>query len=1115
MGKVLGLDIGIASVGWSLIDTDNKEIIDMGVRLFNSADASNNRVRREARSARRNLRRKKYRLRSIKGLLNEYGFSPNDNISQNPYELRVKALTEKLSKEELYTALFHLAKRRGISYLDEAEDEDKNIEESLRQNRELLKNKHPCQIQLERFENYNKQVRGIIEIEDKTEDKNLVLINVFTTEAYKKEAIDILKNQSRYYKEIDEEFIEAYTNILTRKRDFYVGPGDEFNRTNYGIYKTDGRIISSIFEELIGECSIYEGERRAPTTSFTAQEFNILNDLNNLVVEGRKLTEQEKLEIIDEVLNSKVKSFTYKRMINIIKKVANVKDENDIKGYRIDKKGNPEFHTFEAERKLKLAFENTSIEYENFDINKKDKLAEVLSLSMDYKSLKENCKKSFPGFSDQEIELLFKYLQKNRPLYRNKNPWHSFSLKIMRKMREELYKSSKNQMNFLTEKGIRKNIDSKFQGYKYIPLCFLNNEIYNPVVRRSVNQSIGIINAILKKYGKLEAIIIEMPRETNAKDEKEKIKEIQKRNEKEKNEAIDRIRNEYPVTEQQLYKQKDLPIKIRLWYQQDGRCMYTGDVISVQDLINKPNMFEIDHIIPKSISLDDSLNNKVLVYDYANQIKGQRTPFNAFSISPSSKINYNEIKERASKLFNNKKINRLKFNLLTFEEDISGEVRQRFINRNLVDTRYASKLVLNGLQGFMKHKEIDTQIHVVRGKFTSQVRRKWNIYKDRDESFEHHGVDATIVAVSYMLGQSEGTVRNPFLHKIGKYDRSYWKIKDNKEYDREVYKFPWEGFKNDLNRATESIKYSHKIDTKINRQISDLNPCSTRKIDGEYYIVRKYKNIYDNKISNAVIKKIKDDLDKFRDPNDSMILMRKHDPQTFNKLIEIIDKYEGEKPNPFAAYKDEHGPIRKYSRKENKGPVINNIKCLEKKLGEHIKLLKTENLSNDRKVVLLGLRHFRTDVYFNKESKTYKNIHIKYSDLKYKKGKYVLEENKYNNLKEKFEINKDYEFLFSLHANDIVGIRAEKTKNIRNLFRFLSSRADNPNKITLKPIDRTEFNKDNPMVIGKTTYLNKEVVINTSIFEFKKYHTDILGNIYNVQGETIKLEFDVDNINNI
>ncbi len=66
MGKVLGLDIGIASVGWSLIDTDNNKIIDMGVRLFNSADASNNQQRRESRSARRTLRRKNIAFKMLK-----------------------------------------------------------------------------------------------------------------------------------------------------------------------------------------------------------------------------------------------------------------------------------------------------------------------------------------------------------------------------------------------------------------------------------------------------------------------------------------------------------------------------------------------------------------------------------------------------------------------------------------------------------------------------------------------------------------------------------------------------------------------------------------------------------------------------------------------------------------------------------------------------------------------------------------------------------------------------------------------------------------------------------------------------------------------------------------
>lgn len=188
MGKVLGLDIGIASVGWSLIDTDNNKIIDMGVRLFNSADASNNQQRRESRSARRTLRRKKHRLQDVKDFLLKNGFSFNDTLNTNPYE------------------------------------DSKNINEPLKINKKLSKEKYPCEIQLERLKEYGK-VKGLIEIEDS--DSSETLINVFTTDSYKREAIAILKQQKKYYPQIDENFIKEYTDIITRKREFYIGPGNE------------------------------------------------------------------------------------------------------------------------------------------------------------------------------------------------------------------------------------------------------------------------------------------------------------------------------------------------------------------------------------------------------------------------------------------------------------------------------------------------------------------------------------------------------------------------------------------------------------------------------------------------------------------------------------------------------------------------------------------------------------------------------------------------------------------------------------------------------------------------------------------------------------------------
>lgn len=94
--------------------------------------------------------------------------------------------------------------------------------------------------------------------------------------------------------------------------------------------------------------------------------------------------------------------------------------------------------------------------------------------------------------------------------------------------------------------------------------------------------------------------------------------------------------------------------------------------------------------------------------------------------------------------------------------------------------------------------------------------------------------------------------------------------------------------KYDLNKATVRIKYSHKIDTKVNRTIADATLYSTREVNGEDYIVRKYKNIYDNKVAESVIKLVKTDLKNFEYSSKSKILMRKHDPRTFEELVKFI-----------------------------------------------------------------------------------------------------------------------------------------------------------------------------------------------------------------------------------
>lgn len=112
----LGLDIGIGSVGWGLIDIDTGSIIDKGVRLFSAVDPANNKKRREYRGRRRLIRRKEFRIYRAKRILLEMGVIDNMDFtpSLNPYLIRVKGITQKLNNEELATAVLHLIKRNDF-----------------------------------------------------------------------------------------------------------------------------------------------------------------------------------------------------------------------------------------------------------------------------------------------------------------------------------------------------------------------------------------------------------------------------------------------------------------------------------------------------------------------------------------------------------------------------------------------------------------------------------------------------------------------------------------------------------------------------------------------------------------------------------------------------------------------------------------------------------------------------------------------------------------------------------------------------------------------------------------------------------------------------------------
>ncbi|MBT0903089.1 type II CRISPR RNA-guided endonuclease Cas9, partial [Streptococcus lutetiensis] len=265
------------------------------------------------------------------------------------------------------------------------------------------------------------------------------------------------------------------------------------------------------------------------------------------------------------------------------------------------------------------------------------------------------------------------------------------------------------------------------------------------------------------------------------------------------------------------------------------------------------------------------LANKVLVYAWTNQEKGQKTPYQVID-SMDAAWSFREMKDYVLK---QKGIGKKKREYLLTTENIDKiEVKKKFIERNLVDTRYASRVVLNSLQTALKELGKDTKVSVVRGQFTSQLRRKWKIDKSR-ETYHHHAVDALIIAASGQLKlwqKHENLMFENYGENqvVNKETGEILSISDD-EYKELVFQPPYQGFVNTISSKTfeDEILFSYQVDSKFNRKVSDATIYSTRKAKlgkdkkEETYVLGKIKDIYTQDGFDTFIKRYKKDKTQF------------------------------------------------------------------------------------------------------------------------------------------------------------------------------------------------------------------------------------------------------------
>lgn len=214
------------------------------------------------------------------------------------------------------------------------------------------------------------------------------------------------------------------------------------------------------------------------------------------------------------------------------------------------------------------------------------------------------------------------------------------------------------------------------------------------------------------------------------------------------------------------------------------------------------------------------------------------------------------------------------------------------------------------------------------------------------------------------------------------------------------------------------------------------------------------------------------------------LLMYHHDPKTFEIFQKIVEQY-GDESNPFAAYKEDHGPIRKYSKKGD-GPIIESVKFRDRQLGSHRVNTKQQGYN---KSVFLKIKSLRTDVY--QDEGNYLVLNVPYDMVRCLNGRYIIDQDKYLKAKQDQKIPDSARFVTSLYRGDYITYE-ENGELVECIFKCINN--EKAHKIEISYVDRPT---DKQVMKG----------IKTSIKNLTKYNVDVLGNKYKVTDE--KLEFDV------
>ncbi|WP_216728772.1 type II CRISPR RNA-guided endonuclease Cas9 [Streptococcus sp. FSL W8-0197] len=638
----------------------------------------------------------------------------------------------------------------------------------------------------------------------------------------------ILRRQGEHYPFLKENK-EKIEKILTFRIPYYVGPLARGNRDFAWLTRNSDQAIRPWnFEEIVDKASSAEDfinkmtnydlylpeEKVLPKHSLLYETFAVYNELTKVkfIAEGMRdyqfLDSGQKKKIINQLFKKKRK-VTEDDIIDCLQKIDNY-DGIELKG--IEKQFNASLSTYHDILKI-IRDKEFMDDPKNGDIL--ENVIHTLTIFEDREMIKQRLAQYNSIFDEKVIKAL------SRKHYTG---WGKLSAKLIDGIRDK--QTGKTILDYLMDDG--KSNRNFMQLIKDDELSFteiiqkaqvvgdtdnLRQVVQNlpgsPAIKKGILQSIKIVDELVKVMGHApESIVIEMAREnqTTARGKKNSQQRYKRIEDSLKNLASgldSNILKENPTDNIQL--QND---RLFLYYLQNGKDMYTGEALN----INQLSSYDIDHIIPQAFIKDDSLDNRVLTSSKDNRGKSDNVP----SLEVVEKM-----KAFWQQLLDSKLISERKYNNLTKAERERGGLNELdkvgFIKRQLVETRQITKHVAQILDArFNKEvteknkKNRNVKIITLKSNMVSNFRKEFGLYKVREINDYHHAHDAYLNAVvAKAILKKYPKLEPEFVYgDYQKYDlkRYISRSKDPKEVEKATEKYFF--YSNLLNFFKEEVHYA-------------------------------------------------------------------------------------------------------------------------------------------------------------------------------------------------------------------------------------------------------------------------------------------------------------------